>query len=317
MTPSTRTFGSVIDTPASWERESGCSQTEQKGPRRLRKLLLSTYGLLPSNILRPCSAADSGHEEGRALDWMVSVRDPEQKATGDAFLTWLQATDSFGNPAAMARRLGISYVIWNNQMWRPSTGLWTDYNSCTKPRKRFRSLDTTCHRDHVHVSFSWDGAMGRTSFYSGFVACPAPLADAWVPALATAAPEVVPVVATRVLSTRLGVGLPDGPCRVHPDVRLDVPVLGIGPVPADGVASVNLRVGLSRPDAAAELRVWTAGTAAPLVPLVVTDKGTSAVAELSVPVGPHGLVSLALTGGMGHLVVDVTGYSGYSVLPPA
>ncbi|MBA2770359.1 MAG: hypothetical protein H0U35_14775, partial [Sporichthyaceae bacterium] len=57
VTPSTRTFGAVIDTPASWERESGCSQTEKKGPRRLRKLLLSTYGLLPSNILRPCSAA--------------------------------------------------------------------------------------------------------------------------------------------------------------------------------------------------------------------------------------------------------------------
>ena len=31
--------------------------------------------------------------------------------------------------------------------------------------------------------------------------------------------------------------------------------------------------------------------------------------DVTVPVGPEGLVSLQLAGGMGHLAVDVTGYS--------
>ena len=96
----------------------------------------------------------------------------------DAFVAWLQAPDGFGNPEAMARRLGISYVIWNNQTWRaydPARG-WTDYNGCaTKKKLKKRAYDNTCHRTHVHISFSWDGALKRTSYYTGFVACPAPL----------------------------------------------------------------------------------------------------------------------------------------------
>lgn len=309
VVPSTRTFGSVIDAPATWERESGCDQTEKKGPRKLRRLLISTYGLLPSNILRPCSAADSGHEEGRALDWMVTVRDPAQKEIAESFLAWLQAPDEFGNTAAMARRMGISYVIWNNAMWRPSTGLWSDYSTCAKPRMRFKKFDNTCHRNHVHVSFSWDGALGRTSFYTGFVACPRPVTEPWVPVVVPAAPEVVPVEPTRVLATREGVGLASGPCRAHPDVRLDLPVLGLGAVPAGGVAAVTLRVSVVRPDAVTGLRVWTAGTLAPLDPVLTLEKGADGTAEVVVPVGPDGLVSLQLTGGMGHLVADVTGYS--------
>lgn len=309
VVPSTRTFGAVIDTPASWERESSCSPTEKKGPKRLRRLLLSTYGLVGSNILRACSAADSGHEEGRALDWMVNVRDPAQKAIAESFLVWLQAPDAFGNPAAMARRLGISYVIWNNAMWRPSSAQWTEYSGCAAKKKKAKKHDNACHRTHVHVSFSWDGALGRTSFYTGFVACPAPVVTAWPPVLVPAAPEVAPVAPVRVLGTRRGIGLPAGPCRVHPDVRVDVPVLGLGGVPATGVSAVTLQVGVVNPDALAELRVWTAGGVLPLLPMVTVEKGLTASALVTVPVGPDGLVSLQLRGGMGHLVVDATGYS--------
>ena len=309
VAPTTRTFGAVIDVPATWERESSCSPTEKKGPRKLRKLLVATYGLVSSNILRPCSGADSGHEEGRALDWMVSVRDPAQKEMGDSFLSWLQAPDEFGNPSAMARRLGVSYVIWNNAMWRPATGAWTEYSGCTAPTKRFKRFDTTCHRNHVHVSFSWDGALGRTSFYTGYVACPAPSYNPWVPAILPPASDVVPVEPVRVLGTRRGIGLPAGPCRAHPDVRLDIPVLGLGGVPATGVSSVTLRAAVAKPDAPAQLRVWTAGTALPFDPVVTAETGTDTWATVTVPVGPDGLVSLQLTGGMGHLVVDATGYT--------
>jgi len=124
-----------------------------------------------------------------------------------------------------------------------------------------------------------------------------------------AAPEVATLAPARVLGTRRGIGLPAGPCRLPPGVRVDVPVLGLAGVPLTGVSAVVLRVAVRKPDAPAELRVWTAGGAVPLLPSVVAGKGEKVSAVVTVPVGPDGLVSLRLGGGMGHLAVDVTGYS--------
>ena len=67
---------------------------------------------------------------------------------------------------------------------------------------------------------------------------------------------VLPLPSAQLLGTKKGIGTPGGPCRVHPDVRMDLPVLGRGGVPATGVAAVVLRVQLINPDAA--------GTVAPL-----------------------------------------------------
>jgi hypothetical protein len=319
-----KSFGIGIDAFPRWERESGCSPTEKPGPRYVRRLLVATYGPLSSNIVRPCTAADSGHEEGRALDWMTNVRVPEQKAMADAFVAWLQAPDGFGNPEAMARRLGISYLIWNNQTWRaydPGRG-WTEYNGCLAPKKHKKKFDNFCHRTHVHLSFTWDGALKRTSFYSGLVACPAPVAAVPpvlpVPAVTTApttapVPPVAPVLgpvqpltAARLLGTKKGIGTPGGPCRVHPDVRLDLPVLGLGGVPSTGVAAVVLRVRLVHPDAAGTLRVWPAGAPMPVESLPLDATGRAA--EVTVPVGTAGSVSLQLSGAMAHLRADVTGW---------
>ena len=327
VSPTTdKSFSASIDAYPTWVRESGCSPTEKPGPKYLRRLLRSTYGDLGSNIVRPCTGADSGHEEGRALDWMTNVRVPEQREMAEAFIAWLQAPDGFGNPEAMARRLGIAYVIWNNYTWRaydPARG-WTEYNRCDHRKKHKKRFDNYCHRTHVHVSFTWDGALRRTSYYSGFVACPAPLPVALPAATSTTVtgepvdpPTVTPVVdpttpvtpltPARVLNTRTGLGTVSGPCRVHPDVRLDLPVVGVGGVPAAGVSAVVLRVQLRRPDAdLRELRVWPAGTAMPVEPAVLDATGT--VAEVTVPVGAGGQVSLQLTGAMAHVRVYAIGY---------
>ena len=324
VTPTQKSFGASIDGYPRWERESGCDPTEKPGPRVLRRLLLATYGAVSSNIVRRCTAADSGHEEGRALDWMTSVRIPEQKAMGDAFVAWLQAPDGYGNPEAIARRLGISYVIWNNRTWRaydPARG-WTEYNGCLRKKKRKKAYDTFCHRNHVHASFTWDGALRRTSYYSGFVACPVPLPVAppvtppvvpGQPVVPVVAPPVLPITEpvlplppSRVLGTQLGTGTPSGPCRVHPDVRLDLAVGGQGGVPAVSTAAVVLRVRVVRPDAPFQLRVWPAGGAVPVEPLSLDASGK--VAEVTVPLGAGGQVSLALSGAMAHLRADVLGY---------
>ena len=106
----------------------------------------------------------SEHYEGRAIDWMVGVHNPRQLAAARAFLSWLFATDSAGNRFAMARRLGVMYVIFDNRMWGAWDGTWEDYNGCA--RLTSRADDNACHRTHMHISLSWNGAMGRTSYWT-------------------------------------------------------------------------------------------------------------------------------------------------------
>ncbi len=81
---------------------------------------------------------------GRWTGWSTSGC-PSRRRWPTRFVGWLQAPDGFGNPEAMARRLGITYLIWNNQTWRaydPGRG-WTEYNGCLRRRSRRRSSTTS------------------------------------------------------------------------------------------------------------------------------------------------------------------------------
>ncbi len=105
---------------------------------------------------------------------MVSVRDTTQRSYAQAALSWMLATDSGGNTFANARRLGVMYLIWNNRSWsayRPQDG-WSEYNGCLDPTRAGTAYDTACHRNHVHVSLSWAGAMKRSSYWSKAVSSP-------------------------------------------------------------------------------------------------------------------------------------------------
>ncbi|MGZ4589162.1 MAG: hypothetical protein ACXV2I_00020 [Actinomycetes bacterium] len=310
LVPRAKTFRPVADDPPRAERESSCSPTEKPGAFALRTLLRRTYGTkIASNTVRKCTAADSGHEEGRAVDWMTSVRVPEQRAMAEAFIGWLQATDQFFNPYAMARRLGVEYIIWNNRIWRtydPGRG-WTQYGGCLAKKKAAKKFDTACHRNHVHVSLSWDGAYNRTSYFGGYVACPSFPTAMTAPALTTEGLDFVAVPPARLLSTWTGSGAPNGPCRLRAGTRFDLPVLGRGGVPDSGVSAVVLRVALAKPDASTTLRVWPAGTAAPVDPVVAANPGQGA-ALVTVPLGTSGMVSIQDSGGMSHVSADVVGY---------
>jgi hypothetical protein len=306
--PKPRSFGAVADDFPRYEPENTCSPTEKLGAKKLRKLLRKTYGSsISSNTVRPCTSADSGHEEGRAVDWMTNKKVPEQKADAKAFIKWLEAPDGFGNTYAMARRLGVEYVIWNNRMWRtydPGRG-WTEYDNCLHKKKKGKSAwANACHRTHVHISLSWDGAYDRTSYFSGYVACPA-FPQQPVPA-ATTPGQLVSLSRSRILDTRAGTGTPTGPCRARGGSHVDLPVLGQGGVPASGVSSVVLHVYLVAADSATSLQVWPAG-GTPTAAIASTTTG-SANALVTVPVGSNGMVSLQHSAGMSQLVADVVGY---------
>ena len=162
-----------IEELAPYVRANSCTPEARPGTAALGKLLVKTYPGTSFGGARSCPAtADSEHHEGRAVDWMNSVRNAKQKKQAEAVLDWLFAVDEQGRPYANARRLGVMYVIWDNHIWgayRTGDG-WREYNGCEAKKKQARSLDSACHRNHIHISLTWAGAMGRTSYWTGAVA---------------------------------------------------------------------------------------------------------------------------------------------------
>jgi peptidoglycan hydrolase-like protein with peptidoglycan-binding domain len=134
-----------------------CNPVLRPGVRRLRNLALDAYGKgHDGGITRSCaSGGSSEHKEGRAWDWMLDVGNRAHRAAAGDFLAWLTR-----DRGLQARRLGVMYVIYNRKIWsayRADEG-WRAYSGYSP------------HTDHIHLSLSWAGARGRTSFWTGRVA---------------------------------------------------------------------------------------------------------------------------------------------------
>ncbi len=147
----------TVDAHLGYMPQTTCSPKAKPGATALLKLLIKTWGGSSSGISRGCGVGSrSEHKEGRALDWHMSVKKASQRARVNAALTWITA-----NNGEVALRLGIMYVIWNQHIWSvyyPELG-WRKMAS--------RGGDTANHKDHVHISLSWDGAYKQTSWWTG------------------------------------------------------------------------------------------------------------------------------------------------------
>jgi len=318
--PVSRTFGVGIDAPVDYEAQSLCTPAAKVGAKKLAALLISTYGPFSVGIARDCSiGTTSEHKEGRALDWMITSKIASQNAKAEAFLAWLLATDANGNVAAMARRLGVMYIGWKNRFWAGydiARG-WTDLKGCTTdPAKKAASYDTFCHRNHVHISLTWDGASALTSFWTGI-----PLAQScragWGHG-ATAAEggtDLIPVTPVRVLSSSSGFGL-DAPCRLAASPSwspgagdLVVPVVGRGAVPAQGVAAVALRVSVVRASALRPTILVRSTDSAPYLPVMSALSTAAFSTTVVVPVASDGTIRFAIDHGAGDVIADVVGWA--------
>jgi peptidoglycan hydrolase-like protein with peptidoglycan-binding domain len=138
--------------------QDSCDPTIKPGTAALRTLLMTTYGGRDLGITRACDlGTTSEHKEGRAFDWGLSAAVPAEKAVATQFLAWLLAPGPNGMAALNARRLGVMYVIWNGKIWgayRAAEG-WRTYTGGES------------HSDHIHISLSWNGAMKKTSWWTG------------------------------------------------------------------------------------------------------------------------------------------------------
>jgi len=150
-------YSSAIEGLAGYSPQSTCSPTAKPGTVAFANLLLRTYKNSRSlGIVRACNVGGtSEHKEGRAFDWGVSAFNAQDRRSVNAVMHWLLKKDKYGNRYAMARRLGIQYMIWNHRIWgsyKASSG-WRRYTGSNP------------HTDHVHFSLSWKGARKLTSFW--------------------------------------------------------------------------------------------------------------------------------------------------------
>ncbi len=298
----------AVDIDVDYEGQSLCDPTPKPGTLKLAALLESTYGHTWTSIARACnSGGPSEHKEGRAVDWGMSVTNPEQKAKVDAFLTWLTSPDAAGTPYAMARRIGVMYIGWNNQIWRgyePERG-WDELKGCYT--KTGANNATYCHRDHVHISLTWDGASGASSFWDGTAitvgACDRRTNPVAVPGAGNTTKSAA------VLDTAAGLGTAaHRPCRVGADRwKGDARRLPLSfqppAVPEGYVAAVRLRVERYADPAPATLVLTGSG------PAVTVGPKPKLPYDVVVPVGPSGRLSVSTTAGLASVRLSARGFT--------
>lgn len=147
----------TIDAHLGYMPQSTCTPKAKPGATAVLKLLIATWGGSSSGISRGCGVGTtSEHKEGRALDWRMSVKSASQRKRVGQAVAWLTA-----NNGEVAYRLGVMYIIWNQHIWSlyyPELG-WR--------KMADRGSVTANHKNHVHISLSWDGAMKQTSWWTG------------------------------------------------------------------------------------------------------------------------------------------------------
>ena len=158
----------AVEAAQPYVGQTTCDPVAKPGVAAFRELLLRTYpGSGSLGIVLDCGAAgQTEHKEGRAFDWAVSINSAQQVSQVNTVMTWLTQPDQYGNAFAMARRLGIMYMIWNSRMWRSygngtyAANMWSPYAGSSR------------HTDHVHFSFGWNGAQKATSFWRNGAVAP-------------------------------------------------------------------------------------------------------------------------------------------------
>jgi hypothetical protein len=199
-----------VDAYAPYQPQTRCNPTAKPGTVKLAAWLQRQYrGTGSLGISRACGHGGvSEHKEGRAFDWGVNHASARDRAHVQDFLTRIFATDAQGNPAALARRMGIMYLLWNDHIYASYDGFTKrDYLSSSCRSKR-RCSDTLRHRDHVHISLSRPGGRGDTSWYHRGDPAPQPSPEPPVQQPPTPEPGPVLTLAKKPF-TRLSVR-PDG-----------------------------------------------------------------------------------------------------------
>jgi hypothetical protein len=165
VVPAQAQYVMPVESYPTYQPQKKCARKAKPGTVALGTWLVARGGTF-GGTLRSCSSGGtSEHKDGRAFDWMLDARDADDRAVADAFLIEAFADDERGDTDALARRMGIMYIIWNDRMYAAWDGFEPKRYLSSGCRTRRTCSATLRHRDHVHISLSKRGARGRTSWY--------------------------------------------------------------------------------------------------------------------------------------------------------
>ena len=154
-----------VDSYATYQPQKTCARKDKPGTVALGQWLAARGGAY-GGTLRACgSGGQSEHKDGRAFDWTLDAKDLDDQATAEAFIIEAFADDEIGDTDALARRMGIMYVIWNDKMYAAWDGFEPKAYLNSGCRSRKTCSPTLRHRDHMHISLSKAGSQGLTSWY--------------------------------------------------------------------------------------------------------------------------------------------------------
>jgi hypothetical protein len=170
LVPSMATAARYADPPedyAPYQPQENCRAHARPGTLELARWINRRFdGGRAAATIRACSSGGtSEHKDGRAVDWAMNAASKADRREVARLLDRLFDTDGAGDAHALARRMGVMYVIWNDHMYASYRQFErSDYQSSSC--RTLRSCSATLrHRDHVHISLSRPGAAGRTSWY--------------------------------------------------------------------------------------------------------------------------------------------------------
>ncbi len=158
----------AVEAYASYDPQTNCRPQPKPGTKVLAAWLQDTYaGTRAPLPARTCKGSTSEHKEGRAIDWVLDADRKADRRKAKAFLTAVFATDADGAAHAIARRMGIMYVIWDDHLYGSYRKFEARDYLASSCRSRETCSTTLRHRDHLHISLSRAGGRGETSWYDG------------------------------------------------------------------------------------------------------------------------------------------------------
>lgn len=147
--------------------QTRCNPKPKPGTVELANYLMRHYrGSGSLGISRSCGASGtSEHKEGRAFDWALNASSRRDRRYAANFLHRLRKADRGGRKAALARRMGVMYVIWNDRIYS-ATYHYRKQRYKNVGCRRIRGCSASLrHRNHMHISLTRAAAAGHTSWY--------------------------------------------------------------------------------------------------------------------------------------------------------
>ncbi|MDQ4089558.1 MAG: peptidoglycan recognition protein, partial [Actinomycetota bacterium] len=217
----------------------------------------------------------------------------------------LQVTGVGGVPAT-----GVSAVVLNMTVdWASGPESYLTVWPAGGARPNSSNLNFSAGPAATNLVVARVGADGRVSVYNR-VGTTHVIADVagWFAAPGGGGSRYTGISPSRILDTRDGTGRAGLAGRIGPGATIDVPVVGVGGVPASGVTSIVLNVTVTDPTGPESyLTLFPSGTPRPLASNL-NFVGDETVPNLVVVRVQNGSVGIYNNAGSTHVIADVQGW---------